>query len=142
MEHTDAPVERSAGEIMAQLRDAGASQITTHYEGGKVTGIRWVMFLAGSDQIFSLPARTDPIYQILRGRLSGRLDKAKEERLRARADRIAWRQLLRWIEAQMAMIQTGMAQPAEVFLPYRYDPATHQTLFEYVSKNGLKQLTA
>ncbi len=35
-----------------------------------------------------------------------------------RAERIAWRQLLRWVQIQIAMIQTGMVDAAEVFLPY------------------------
>jgi hypothetical protein len=31
---------------------------------------------------------------------------------------VAWRQILRWVEAQLALIDTGMVQPQEVFLSY------------------------
>ena len=34
------------------------------------------------------------------------------------ARRVAWRQIYRWIQSQLALIITGMVSPTEVFLPY------------------------
>jgi hypothetical protein len=143
MEYTDAPVSRSVEEIMAQLRDFGASQITTHYVDGDIKGLRWVMKIQGLDQVFDMPARTEMVFKLLRERAAaGRMTKDKEAKLHGRANRIAWRQLLRWIEAQMAMIQTGMVHPGEVFLAYRLDPSSGKTLFQYMMESGFKLLAA
>jgi hypothetical protein len=47
--------------------------------------------------------------------------------------RTAWRNVLDWIEAQMAMIDTGMVKLIEVFLPYMTD-GTGTTYFEVLEK--------
>lgn len=36
----------------------------------------------------------------------------------AQAKRTAWRQILRWIDAQLALIEVGQASAFEVFMPY------------------------
>jgi hypothetical protein len=59
------------------------------------------------------------------------------------AQRIAWRQLLRWVQAQLAMIDTGMVRTEEVFMPYIVvNPATNQTLFERMQETQFKMLEA
>lgn len=40
------------------------------------------------------------------------------ERIRQQAQRVAWRILKTWVQAQMAIIETGMVSAEEVFLPY------------------------
>ena len=37
---------------------------------------------------------------------------------RAQAERVAWRVLKDWLEAQLALIEAGVADMAEVMLPY------------------------
>ena len=50
---------------------------------------------------------------------------------RAQAERTAWRQVLRWVEAQMAMIEAGMTQTHEVFMPYAVIPGSDdKTMFQ------------
>lgn len=130
METTEIPAERTAGEITAALVNAGASQISTEYAAGKITGLRWVMHVGGQDALFSMPARVEPIYKILRKRAGTRyFGAADEQRVRDKAQRVAWRQLLRWVLAQLAMIDCGMIEAAEVFLPF-VQTASGQTLFE------------
>ena len=53
------------------------------------------------------------------------LKKMREQKVRANIDysqeqaaRVAWRCLKSWVEAQMALIQIGMATMDQVFLPY------------------------
>lgn len=56
------------------------------------------------------------------------------------AERVAWRQLLRWVEAQLAMVDTGLSTVDEVLLPYmRGDDG--QTIYSLFKVNEQKQLT-
>lgn len=138
MESTEIPPEKTAGEIAQVLVTAGATQIATEYDGGKVRGLRWTMRISGREILFSMPVRVEPIYQILYKRVEGRwgIDTGK---IREKAERVAWRQLLRWVQAQMAMIDCGMSEASEVFLPYMQTPSG-QTLFEALKGGGFKQL--
>lgn len=54
------------------------------------------------------------------------------------ARRVAWRIIKDWVEAQMAIIQSGTAEMAEVFLPYVVHPETGLTLFEEFKEGTLK----
>ncbi len=143
METTEVEAARTAGEISAELIKAGATQIATSYDQGRVTGLRWTMRVNGMDAVFDMPARVDPIYKILAGRnrktwLSDR-DKVA---CHAKAERVAWRQLLRWVQAQNALIETGMVQPMEVFTAYWIPPGQSQTLFSAMMEQQFKALPA
>jgi hypothetical protein len=142
METTEVPAERTASEISAVLIQAGATQIATEYSEGKITGLRWTMRACGRDLLFAMPARVDPVYKILKKRRSSSfLSNQEEINLRAKADRVAWRQLLRWTQAQLAMIECGMTEASEVFLPYIQTPGG-QSLFEVFRGGEFKQLPA
>jgi hypothetical protein len=152
METTEVPAERTAAEISAEIIKAGATQIATDYKDGHITGLRWTMRIFGGDVAFSMPARVDPIYKILMDRKgigllwikdsSGKLtDKPYVPDIYAKARRVAWRQLLRWVQAQLAMIETGMVRPEEVFFAYMFDPVKKQTVFQtFESTGGFKLL--
>jgi hypothetical protein len=128
METTEIAAEKTAGEIISALVTAGATQVNTEYEAGKITGLRWIMRINGQDMLFAMPARVEPVYQILYSRVKDRwgIDKAK---IREKAVRVAWRQLLRWVQAQLAMVECGMAETSEVFFPY-IQTGMGQSLFE------------
>jgi hypothetical protein len=53
-----------------------------------------------------------------------------------KARRIAWRQVLRWVEAQLALIETGMVKTQEVFLPYAMvgQNGKRRTMFEVLEE--------
>lgn len=141
MENTKIDPTRTAGEVTSELVRAGAISINTEYKAGKVCGLRWIMRVAGNDTLFDMPVRVDPIYQLLKKRSAGnsQFDAAKTM---LKAERIAWRQLLRWVQAQNAMIETNMVQAAEVYLPYMVVHASGQTLFQKLSDSQFKMLPA
>jgi hypothetical protein len=58
----------------------------------------------------------------------------------AQAERTAWRQLLRWVQAQNAMIEVGMAEAGEVYFAYMVNPGTNRTLFEHLVDSQFKAL--
>jgi hypothetical protein len=115
-ETTNVPVERTVIELTAELVKVGARTINTQYNDlGIVIGMQWILRIDQRDIWFAMPARVDAVYAYLRSRMTGHVNK---EKLQAKAERIAWRHLLRWVQAQNAMIQTGMMQAHEVYLPY------------------------
>jgi hypothetical protein len=139
METTKVSARDSAAEITASLVAHGAKSINTDYEGGKIVGLRWIMRVSGQDVLFDMPARVDPVHKRLK-QAYPRWDSVKT---RETAERVAWRQLLRWVQAQNAMIDIGMAQTAEVFMPYMVlNPANNQRLFDALMESQMKMLPA
>lgn len=149
METTKIPAAKTANEIIFALVSAGARQIAIDYDQQQnLSGLRFTFLLQNVLVPFVLPVRTEPVYQIL----WARRDKtrlpfliADQEKLKARdraqAERVAWRQLLRWVQAQIALIQTGMVETAEVFMPYIISP-TGMTMFQEFKDSGLKMIAA
>ena len=120
--------QKTVGEIMQVLVASGARQIATEYDGrGEVTGLRFSINAAGQDLAFALPVRPDPLLKYLRG------DKQQ-------AARVAWRQLLRWCQAQLAMIEVGMVSAHEVYIPYMLAAGTEQTLFQVMTESRFKAI--
>jgi hypothetical protein len=129
MESTEISASKTAAEISACLIQAGARQIATDYDGGEVVGLRWTMRLHGHDTLFVMPTRIEPVYQILLKRRTTYVDSNEKIRLREKAPRVGWRQLLRWVQAQCALIDVGMVAAGEVFLPYA-EVVPGKTMFE------------
>ena len=129
LETTDVPPERSAQEILGFLVRIGARQVSTQYgEGGKLVGMLWILTVRKHEISFAMPARVDGVFTYLKQRQRGTGGDLKK--LRIKAERIAWRQLLNWIKIQHALIETGMVAPEEVFMPYACAPGSGQTMFQ------------
>lgn len=141
METTKIPAEKTAAEIQHLLAQAGASQIVVDYKDRELSGLRWTMEIYGQTIPFCLPARVDPVFQLLLKKLSPHNRNKKSEAVLEQAKRVAWRQLLRWTQAQLALIETGMVKSEEVFMPYM-QTFQGQTLFEQLVTTGFKALPA
>lgn len=116
---TKVDAARTIGEISVLLQRAGATSITTEFgAGGKVEAVRFGLRVAGvTDPVnFRLPCRTAKLVTLLKRDI-------------AQAERTGWRQVMRWVEAQLAMVDVGMVQMLEVFMPYAVI-GTGQTMFE------------
>ena len=135
-ESTVVPAENSAAEITKELVRAGALQIATQYRSGRISGLSWSMLIRGREAFFSMPARVDGVYRILVDRHQGYLSEQRKGDLLEKAQRVAWRHLYRWVQAQTAMIATGMLEPAEPFIPFVTIPGGKQTLFEAFAESG------
>jgi hypothetical protein len=140
METTEVPPHKTAGEITNLLVRAGATQVSLDYKDSKIVGMRFTYPVDGYVVPFCLPVRVEPVFKVLNGRRTpdawkrgNRQDMAEKDR--EQAERVAWRQLLRWTEAQLAMIDTGMVKTEEVFLPYAWTPGG-RTLFEEFIATG------
>lgn len=141
METTVIEASRTAQEITQELVSAGATSINTDYKDGKLQGLRWIMRADGQDCVFDMPARVEPVFSIINGRRShGRLFHAYNDR--HQAERVAWRQLLRWVQAQNALIATGMVKAEEVYSPYMIVNSAGQTLYQMLTESKFKMLAA
>lgn len=143
METTCVEADKTAGEIVSCLVSHGARQIAMEYNDKKeVVGLQFLLMVCGQPQPFKLPARIDPVFKILNGRRRFSHERALNAvKDRSQATRVAWRQVLRWVQAQMAMIDTGMVEAHEVFSPYWLNQ-NGQTLFEVLSESKFKALPA
>jgi hypothetical protein len=140
METTAISAEKTAGEILAVLVSGGATQVALQYENKKISALRFGLEVPKRGTVvFNLPARIDPVFKIINGRRKWAHDRNEfANKDRDQAERIAWRQLYRWVQAQVALIETGMVEAGEVFLPYAQDESG-QTLWEKVI-SGATQL--
>ncbi len=138
METTRISADKTAAEISALLGRAGAERVISEYAtiGGRraVVAIYFQLAVGGHAVPYRLPIRTAPI----RRQLAAKRRRMPPAELDVWAERVAWRQILRWLEAQLALVQTEMASMAEVFLPYLQVSLT-RTLYEQIEHEGFKQ---
>lgn len=143
MENTEISPTNTAGEITGLLVRVGARQIVMDYaEPGKLTGLHFSLVIHGVHHPFRLPVRTEGVYRILQAGHTAWNRHQYETKDRIKAERVAWRQLLRWVQAQLAMIDAGMVETREVFLPYVVDEESGKTLFEVFEVTRFKALPA
>ena len=110
METTRIEPPQTVGEIQKILGQYGASAIRTDYEAGEVIAVSFTIKI-NSDQIpFRLPCRWEAIKMIFESRRSRRSHRGRPSGdLTIQAKRVAWRQILRWVEAQLAPTETQAA---------------------------------
>lgn len=108
---TTIAASKTVAEIQTILAKAGAEQVIIRYgKGGDPASL--VFELKG--EMYMLPCRAEAVHKkLLRDRsVPGRLSTPEQ------ALRVAWRILKDWVEAQVAIISTGMVDIQEVMLPY------------------------
>ena len=135
---TEVPAERTAAQIQTRLVRAKASAVMMEYDGeGVLTHLSFRVSTVHGDVAFRLPANVDGVHKRLQAdpRLTGK------EKSREQASRVAWRICKSWVEAQLAVIEAGMAALPEVFLPYAQIPGTGETVYERFERKGLLALT-
>lgn len=143
MESTQIGAGKTAAEIQSFLVQAGARQVLTVYDDKReISGLHFTIEVNGAPAPFELPVRVDPIFKILNGRRQNggqfsRGTMAAQDRERAK--RVAWRQLYRWVQAQLALIDCGMVAAAEVFMPY-LQVAPNETLYQRAVAGGIQKL--
>lgn len=134
---TSIDFNKTVGEIYAILARAKVQQISTDYENGMPSAIRFMIIYFEQPIYFRLPCNVEGVFKSLcrAPKVPYRLQNREQAR------RVAWRIIKDWIEAQLAIVESQQAQITEVFLPYVLDE-TQRTLFERFTENHQKQLTA
>lgn len=132
------PVWETVGEIQGLLAKHGATHVMTKYAengGGAITGIAFVVPTEHGPRQFELPVQVEGVQQrlleIYNATPSGQGMKkrgGKPDGDRARI--VAWRILKDWLEAQLALVEIGMAQVDQVMLPYMHIDDKGTTLYQ------------
>lgn len=119
---TKVNVFNTLGEIQAQLVKHGAKKIMQDYdEAGRITALAFMIDTPLGPRGVRLPANAEAVHAVLL--------RQKVKCDRDQAERVAWRIIKDWVEAQMAIFESEMVQMDEIFLPYMID-RTGETLFQ------------
>ena len=126
---TKVSVHVTLGEITAQLVKHGAKRILQDYDGeGRILALTFSIDTPGGVRGVRLPANVDAVHKVLA--------QQKVKCDREQAERVAWRIVKDWVEAQMAILESQMVQMDEIFLPYMVNNQG-QTFFEVYQNNQL-----
>lgn len=126
------PASYYIGRTQEALIQHGAVGIQTMYDDQKrISALNFgLKFKEGNVVSFQLPCEWAKFQQVL----------LEQEAPRAGQDeycyRVAWANIMDWVEAQMALYETQMVTMPQVFLPFATD-STGVTLFEKVQKSQL-----
>ena len=127
--------EKSIGEIQKCLVKHGAHKIVTDYLNGFPSAVTFCLTLNGSMVGFSLPANYSGVLKAMKNDRKVPRSKCTDEQ----AQKVAWRIVKDWVEAQMAIVEAQLADMAEVFLPYAITK-NGTTLYKEVQGNGMLML--
>lgn len=128
---------KTAGEVQTILAKAGASAVAMQFgAGGRPTAIAFTAKTPFGMREFTLPVHVEKVRAVLlRQRVASSLSSPEQ------AERVAWRIVKDWVEAQLAIIQTEMVTLDMVMLPYmRTDNGG--TVFEQYTEQQQKLLEA
>lgn len=118
---------RTVGEIQSILAKAGAASVKVDFEKGEPVAVSFLVLVGERLLPFRLPADCEGVYRVL----AADRDVPRGLRTREQANRVAWRVVKDWVEAQMAFIQSGQATLAQLFLPHALMP-NGRTMYEQV----------
>ncbi|MCM1564908.1 MAG: hypothetical protein NC238_02930 [Dehalobacter sp.] len=117
---TKIDVHTTLGEIQKTLVEHGARKIMQDFdEKGRIKSLNFSMMTPQGEAGFRLPANVPQAFEVLK-------QQKKQGKIKIvpdydQAERVAWRILKDWIEAQMAILETEMVQMEEIFFPYMLD---------------------
>jgi len=122
---TKISASRTIAEIQQILAAKGAGHVSVDYEDCKATAVVFSVRVGPTFVNYRLPCNVVGVANAL-----------KRERPHAsiwrdvdQCERIAWRIVKDWVEAQMALVEAQQAEFGEVFLPYAID-VKGQTFFQ------------
>ena len=126
---------KSIGEIQKCLVKHGAHKIVTDYENGMPTAVTFCLTVNETMIGFTLPANYSGVLKAMQNDKKVPRSKCTDEQ----AQRVSWRIVKDWVEAQMAIVEAQLADMAEVFLPYAITK-NGTTLYKEVKSNGMLML--
>jgi hypothetical protein len=112
---TTVEARRTIGQVHSILVEGGARQIMTEYsEVGSPIGVTFAIVTGEGLRAFNLPVKVESVRRVMaRDPKTPRRFQTPEQ-----AERVAWRIMKDWLEAQLAIVETEMVTFDEVMLPY------------------------
>lgn len=131
---TKVDIFTTLGQIQGQLVKHGARKILQEYDGdGHVEAVSFMIDTPVGVQAVRLPANVEAVQRVL--------TKQKVKCDREQAERVAWRIVKDWVEAQMAILESEMVSMAEIFMPYMIADRDGNTMYQLFTNRAL-QITA
>ena len=127
---TKVSAEKTVSEIQAILGRKGASHVSVVYESNRPLAIIFGINVDGIPVNFRLPCNVEGVSSALK------LTRSAAGKDKAQCERVAWRIVKDWVEAQMALVEARQAEVAEVFLPYAIH-RSGQTMFHAMKSHQL-----
>lgn len=119
---------KTVSEIEYILMKHKAKSIMKNYDGETITGLSFLID-TGLQQIpVRLPVKVDECLKVLKKEKRENPRKQIKD-TKEQAERVAWRILKDWVEAQMALLDIEMVRFEEIFLPY-IEVNNGQTIYE------------
>lgn len=119
---TRVPVHQTVAECSSTLAQAGADSVTVKYDAGEPSGLGFALETPHGKREFLLPVRIDGVFAVLeemwRVNPPSGGDGKRKLSAREHVAAVAWRQVLHWLTAQLAIIDAQMASLDEVMLPW------------------------
>lgn len=130
---TSIKAAKTANEVQAILVKGGARQIMSVFDDdGQVSALSFSVMTQLGMRGFTLPVDWLPVLSILNK--DPRVPGHKKNNEHAR--NVAWRIMKDWIEAQMALVETGMVTFDQVMLPYMRSVEGATFYDEYLAGHG------
>lgn len=119
---------KTVSEIEYILMKHKAKSIMKNYDGESITGLSFLIDTGVQEIPVRLPVRVDECLKVLKKEKMENPRKQIKD-TREQAERVAWRILKDWVEAQMALLDIEMVRFEEIFLPY-IETTNGQTIYE------------
>ena len=108
---------KTVSEIEYILVKHKAKSIMKNYDGETITGLSFLIDTGSQQLPVILPVKIDECLKVLKKEKRENPRKQIKD-TREQAERVAWRILKDWVEAQMALLDIEMVRFEEIFLPY------------------------
>lgn len=134
---TKKEAEESAKEIGSKLLLHGVADLNFDF-GKDIVFIEFSRYtqIKGEKASYKITTKINPVFELLKQQK--RSGEIKIDITPNQAKRVAWRIIKRWIEAQLAFVETGMLSFEEVFLSYKLDEETGINLIEEYQTKQLR----
>lgn len=119
---------KTVSEIEYILVKHNAKSIMKNYHGESIMGLSFLIDTGVQQIPVRLPVRVDECLEVLKKEKKNS-PRSNIKATREQAERVAWRILKDWVEAQMALLDIQMVRFEEIFLPY-IETGNGQTIYE------------
>ena len=109
--------EQTIAEIQQELVAHGATAMLTEYDGRQVSAVSFKLDVGGKAMSFKLPCNWRAVRAVFNEQGITYV-KHKDKDIDNQAIRTAWRVILVWIRAQLALVEINMTTVPQIFLPY------------------------
>lgn len=124
---------KTVSEIEYILMKHKARSIMKDYDGESIIGLSFLIDTGVRQVPVRLPVRIDECFEVLKKEKKNS-PRSNIKATREQAERVAWRILKDWVEAQMALLDIQMVRFEEIFLPY-IETQNGRTIYEQLEEN-------